>query len=162
MYEGFYPERPKDYVEQIQGQLQRLAAAVSVGIEVGFHLCYGSPRDEHIVQPKDTGVMVEILNALFARASRPIEFVHLPVPRQRTDEAYFAPLQKLALQPSCELIVGLIHEGDAAGNHARLAAARKFARIAGIGTECGWGRKSPERLPGVLAAHQAAGVTAQP
>jgi hypothetical protein len=154
MVEDYYPERPHDYEEQIQGELQRLGAAVPVAIEVGYHLCYGSPRDEHILQPKDMGVMVDILNGMFRRATRPIGFVHLPVPRNRTDDAYFAPLKKLALPKSCELILGLIHEGDAPGNKARLAAARKFAPVAGIGTECGWGRKSPERVPGTLAAHE--------
>jgi hypothetical protein len=154
MYEGFYPERPRNYVEQIQGQLERIGAAVPRDIELGYHLCYGSPRDEHIVQPKDMGIMVEMASGIFARAARQVNFIHLPVPRDRTDDAFFAPLRALKLPPGCELILGLVHEGDTAGNKARLEAARKFAPVAGIGTECGWGRKNPERLPGVFAAHE--------
>ena len=154
MYEGYYPERPRNYIEQIQGQLERIGAAVPRDIELGYHLCYGSPRDEHIVQPKDMGIMVEMSNGIFARAARQVNFMHLPVPRDRTDDAFFAPLKNLTLPAGCELILGLVHEGDAAGNAARLAAARKVAPVAGIGTECGWGRKNPERLPGVLAAHE--------
>jgi hypothetical protein len=141
-------------VEQIQGELERIGAAVPRDIELGYHLCYGSPRDEHIVQPKDMAVMVEMVNGIFRRAARSIEFVHLPVPRDRTDDAYFAPLRKLELPKGCELILGLIHEGDAAGNRARLEKARAVAPVAGIGTECGWGRKNPERMPAVLAAHE--------
>jgi hypothetical protein len=156
MYEGFYPERPRDYVEQIQDELARLGAAVARDIELGYHLCYGSPRDEHILQPKDMGVMVEMVNGIFARAARPVDFIHLPVPRDRTDDAFFAPLKTLELPPGCELILGLIHEGDAEGNRLRLEKARAVAPVAGVGTECGWGRKSPERMAGVLAAHEVA------
>ena len=154
MYEGYYPERPRNYVEQIQSELERIGAAIPRDIELGYHLCYGSPRDEHIVQPKDMGIMVEMANGIFSRAARSIEFIHLPVPRDRTDDAFFAPLKSLKLPTGCELILGLVHEGDAAGTKARLAAARRVALVAGIGTECGWGRKNPERLPGVLAAHE--------
>ena len=35
-------------------------------IDLGYHLCYGSPADEHMVQPKDAGVMVEMTNAVAA------------------------------------------------------------------------------------------------
>ena len=66
-------------------------------IELGYHLCYGSPADEHLVQPKDAGIMVEITNAIVAGVRRPIQFFHMPVPKARTDDAYFAPLGRLKL-----------------------------------------------------------------
>jgi hypothetical protein len=75
-------------------------------------LCYGSPADEHCVQPKDAGIMVEMTNAIAVGVKRPIQFFHLPVPKGRTD-AYYVPLETLKLGPETELYLGLIHHDDA-------------------------------------------------
>jgi hypothetical protein len=77
----------------------------------------------------------------------------MPVPKGRTDEAYFAPLSGLKLAPGTELYLGLVHHDDAEGDKARLAAARRHARVDGISTECGMARGDPSRLPDLLAAH---------
>jgi hypothetical protein len=97
--------------------------------------------------------MVEMANAVAAGVKRPIQFFHMPVPKGRSDDGYFAPLEKLKLGPRTELYLGLIHHNDAAGDAARLAAARRHARVDGIGTECGMARGDPARLPALLAAH---------
>ena len=128
-------------------------------IELGYHLCYGSPADEHLVQPKDAGIMVEMTNAIVAGVERPIQFFHMPVPKGRTDDAYFAPLARLKLRAETELYLGLIHHDDAAGDAARLAAARRHVRVDGVGTECGMARGDPARLPALLAAHARAAAT---
>ena len=39
--------------------------------------------------------MVEMTNAIVAGVKRPIQFFHMPVPKARTDDAYFAPLEEL-------------------------------------------------------------------
>jgi hypothetical protein len=106
-----------------------------------------------MVQPKDAGIMAEIVNAVAARVQRPIQFFHLPVPKGRVDDAYFAPLETLKLPPGTELYLGLIHYDDAEGDAKRLAAARRHVRVDGIGTECGMARGDPSRLPALLAAH---------
>ena len=41
--------------------------------------------------------MVEMTNAIVAGVTRPIQFFHMPVPKGRTDDAYFAPLERLRL-----------------------------------------------------------------
>jgi hypothetical protein len=115
-----------------------------------YHLCYGSPADG---QPKDSGLMVEVANAISARVRRPIHYFHLPVSKNRTDDAYFAPLAGLTLGPVTQLYLGLFHYDDAAGDVARLSAARCYARVDGIATECGMARGGPARLPTLLAAH---------
>ena len=51
------------------------------------------------------------------------------------------------------LYLGLIHHNDAEGDAKRLAAARRYARIDGVGTECGMARGDPSRLPALLASH---------
>ncbi|MEZ0305409.1 MAG: hypothetical protein ACAH24_25600, partial [Hyphomicrobiaceae bacterium] len=151
-WEGYYDKGPIDFRKETIDVLSVIGDAVPAGVELGYHLCYGSPADEHLVQPKDTGIMVDMTNAIAAGVRRPIQFVHMPVPKNRTDNAYFAPLAGLKLS-NTELYLGLVHHDDAEGDKARLAAARRHVRVDGISTECGMARGDPSRLPGLLAAH---------
>jgi hypothetical protein len=152
-WEGYYDQGPVDFRAETIDVLAQIGDAVPPAIELGYHLCYGSPADEHMVQPKDAGIMVEIVNAIAARVKRPIQFFHLPVPKPRSDDAYFAPLKKLKLGAGTELYLGLIHYDDADGDAKRLAAAERHVRVDGIGTECGMARGDPARLAALLAAH---------
>jgi hypothetical protein len=152
-WEGYYEPGPVDFRSETLDILTRIGNAVPATVELGYHLCYGSPADEHCVQPKDMGIMVDMTNAVGAGVARPIQFFHMPVPKDRTDDAYFAPLENLRLSPDTELYLGLIHHDDAAGDAQRLAAARRHARVDGVATECGMARGDPARLPALLAAH---------
>jgi len=153
MWENYYEQYPgyQDHIMRVLGQLGDL---VPDTIDVGYHLCYGSPADEHMVQPDDMSVLVEMANRISKSVKRPIRYIHMPVPHDRSDDAYFEPLSGLELPKGTALYLGLIHDGDADGNRAKLTAARKFTKVGGIGTECGVGRiKDPARLPGLLAEH---------
>lgn len=152
-FENYFPTQPADTRERVFAELARLGDAVPGDVEVGFHLCYGSPQDEHLVQPKDMGVMVAMSNGFIARMRRRLDFLHLPVPKDRSDDAYFAPLRDLALPRETTLYLGLIHHDDAAGDQSRIAAARKAVSRFGLSSECGWGRTDPVRVPGLIAAH---------
>jgi len=152
-WENYYDKGPVDFRTETLDVLTKIGDGVPASIELGYHLCYGSPADEHMVLPKDMGIMVEMTNAIVARVKRPVQFFHMPVVKRRTDDAYFAPLKNLKLRPETELYLGLIHYNDASGDAARLAAARRHARVDGIGTECGMARGDPARLPSLLAAH---------
>ena len=152
-WEGYYEPGPVDFRKETIAELIAIGNGVPASIELGYHLCYGSPADEHVIQPKDAGVMVEIVNAVSAGVGRPIQFFHLPVPKPRRDDAYYAPLAGLKLRPETELYLGLVHSDDVAGNAARLAAARRYVRVDGVATECGMARGDPKRFPGLLAAH---------
>jgi hypothetical protein len=152
-WEGYYDKGPVDFRTETIDVLTKIGDAVPKGIELGYHLCYGSPADEHMVQPKDAGIMVEMTNAIAASVKRPIAFFHLPVPKPRTDDGFFAPLETLRLGAGTELYLGLVHHADDEGNRTRLAAARRHARVDGVGTECGMARGEPARLPALLAAH---------
>lgn len=158
-FEDYFPWRPVEYKAEIFAEFHRLAAPVPEEVELGFHLCYGSPQDEHLVMPKDAGILTEMSNGLIRAMPRRLDFLHLPVPKQRGDEGYFAPLRDLALPPETTLYLGLIHHDDAAGDQARIAAARRFVPRFGIASECGWGRGDPARVPGLIAAHRAAART---
>jgi hypothetical protein len=161
-WEGYYEAGPVDFRSETRTVLSAIGNAVPAAIELGYHLCYGSPADEHLVQPKDMSVMVEMANAISSGVTRPIQFFHMPVPKSRTDDGYFAPLENLRLRPDTGLYLGLIHHNDAQGDAARLATAQRHARVDGVSTECGMARGDPARLPSLLAAHVRAAQIATP
>jgi hypothetical protein len=97
--------------------------------------------------------MVEMTNRIASAVKRPIQFFHLPVMKNRTDDAFFAPLRNLKISAGTQLYLGLIHHNDPAGDDTRLAAARKFAKVDGIGTECGWARGDPARVDSLMSSH---------
>ena len=131
-----------------------LAAAVPADVEVGFHLCYGDANEQHFTQPVDTANLVGFANALFAASPRPITWLHLPVPIERDDDAYFAPLDELELPAGTELYLGLVHREDGAeGAQRRADAALRHAPAFGVATECGIGRAPAGTTEDILRAH---------
>ena len=153
LFEDYFEGRPADYKEQIFQELARIGSRVPEAVELGYHLCYGSPADEHLVMPKDMGVLVEISNGFLSMLSRRLDFLHLPVPKDRTDAGYFEPLRSLNIPASTEVILGLIHYDDAQGDQARIATASNYLTSFGVATECGWGRTDPARVTGLLESH---------
>ena len=156
LFEDYFSHRPDDYKGQVFEDLARLGSRVPSRVDMGYHLCYGSPRDEHLVMPKDMGILVEIANGLCAGLDRRLDFIHMPVPQDRSDRAYFEPLNDLRLPENCEPVMGLIHFDDQAGDKARMDTARRFLPSFGVATECGWGRTDPARVPGLLESHRKA------
>jgi hypothetical protein len=156
IYEGFFADRPLDYKREIVAELARLGDAVPVAVEMGYHLCYGSPADEHLVMPRDTAIMVEMANGIRQTLARRIDFLHMPVPRDRTDPSYVRPLAGLEGFDECALYLGLIHHDDREGDLARIKAARDVVDGFGVASECGWGRTDPARVPGLLESHRTA------
>jgi hypothetical protein len=154
VFENYFLERPGDYKAQIFGELGRLGDAVPDKVEMGYHLCYGSPLDEHLVQPNDMAILVEIMSGIGEATRRRVDFLHAPVPKPRSDDAYFTPLSGWRRRPETRLYLGLIHFDDRDGNAARIAAARRVVADFGIASECGWGRSDPTRVPGLLASHR--------
>jgi hypothetical protein len=153
--EGFRQSFLDDSKEALVERLRVAGDSVPAGVELGYHFCYGDNNHKHSVEPRDMSVMVDLANALVAALHRPIDFIHMPVPRDRADDAYFAPLQRLAIAPSTDLYLGLIHITDGeAGTRRRIAAASKVRADFGIGTECGFGRRPPETIVPLLELHQ--------
>jgi hypothetical protein len=98
--------------------------------------------------------MVRVANRLSRAIGRSIDWIHMPVPRGRTDDAYYAPLKDLRLRPETRLYLGLVHHTDGlAGTRKRIAAAQKVVGDFGIATECGLGRRAAETLPKLLEIH---------
>jgi hypothetical protein len=128
-----------------QGYLTRLielGKSVSPDVELGYHLCYGSQDHKHAVEPKDLSACVNLTNALAAGVGRKINYVHMPVPRERGDDAYFVPLKTLNRSKIGEVYLGLVHFTDGvAGACKRIATAERYLADFGIATECGFGRR---------------------
>lgn len=139
---------------QIVADLAKLAAQVPAGVELGYHLCYGDFEHKHGVQPADLANCVEIANGIVAQASRPLAWVHMPVPRDRADRAYVAPLADLRMPPETHLYLGLVHYTDGvAGTLARIDVAQSVYPDFGIATECGLGRRVGQDIPALLQIH---------
>ena len=154
LWEGLMNTFLVDIKTGVLEQLVRLGSSVPPEVELGYHLCYGDAGHKHFAEPEDTSILVEIANAVAAGSSRSINWLHLPVPRDRSDDGYFAPLANLNLHPETELYLGLVHlTGGVAGTQERIQAARRVMPKFGVATECGLGRRPPESIPELLAIH---------
>lgn len=147
--------RTKDEMQEtFSGILVDLGNHVPRDVELLYHLCYGDNNHKHVIEPTDMGDMVEFTNRLVSRIRRPVQLVHMPVPRDRSDDAYFRPLERLRLPPETELCLGLVHYTDGVeGTRKRLSTAQRYAKRFSIGTECGFGRRPPETIPELLRIH---------
>jgi methionine synthase II (cobalamin-independent) len=154
IWEGFYPAYFDDHQQGVIDRLRDCAEIIPPDVEVGFHLCYGDFGHKHFMDPTDLGVATEMINRVTAACARPIDWFHVPVPIDRDDVAYYAPLAGLALTTQTELYVGLIHFDDGIdGARRRLASARRYVSEFGVATECGFGRRAPETIEPLLALH---------
>lgn len=132
----------------------RLTNAVPRTVHMGLHFCYGSFQGRHDVEPKDLGNVAELATALLEAADRPVQFMHMPVPVERSDQAYFAPLAGLRLPEQTKLYLGLLHLSDGeAGAAKRIDAAQAVVASFGVATECGWGGRAPGDMPELLRLH---------
>ena len=151
--------------EEMQATFSRILVdfgnRVPADVDLLFHLCYGDSGHKHVVDPTDMSDMVEFSNRISAGITRPIQLIHMPVPRDRSDDAYFEPLSHLRLQAGTEICLGLVHHTDGvAGTARRLETARHHLKDFLIGTECGFGRRPPETIAELMRIH--AEVAAMP
>jgi hypothetical protein len=140
---------------EILDRMRRICAPVPRDIELGIHLCYGDFEARHFIEPRDAGKMVELANALSETIAHPLAFMHMPVPVERTDDAFFVPLDNLRLSVGTEVYLGLVHAKDGAeGTNKRIAAASKHITGFGIACECGIARaRRPDLVNTLLAIH---------
>ena len=161
-YDGGRSLYEDDPLAHATATVSRMIAATPSKVDVGVHLCYGDAGHKHIIEPQDLGSSVVFANSINAAAPRPLAWAHMAVPRDRDDPAYFAPLADLGHHES-ELVLGLIHFTDGLeGALDRMAAARKFVTDFGVATECGFGRRPVDTIPGLLDLHAAVADTIVP
>ena len=153
--EGWRASQMDDSRDALIARIAQAGNGVPAGAQLGYHFCYGDMEHRHTVEPGDTAIMVDMANRLREALDRPFEFLHLPVPRGRADDAYFEPLRDLALAPQTELYLGLVHYTDGVeGTRRRMATADRHYTGYGIGTECGFGRRAPETIRPLLELHR--------
>jgi hypothetical protein len=154
LWEGLVPPPPGDWKAMLFGMMAELGNRVPAGCTLGYHLCYGDRGHKHFIEPRDTANLVEVANGIAAGLGRDLDWMHLPVPRDRDDDAYFAPLAGLKLPAETRLFLGLLHRTDGVeGARRRIAAAERVVHGFGVATECGLGRRPPATIPEVLALH---------
>jgi hypothetical protein len=152
--EGAWPVYYPDLFAGAVERMCRLSALVPEPCELGFHLCYGDPGHKHIKEPADLGVCVALANGVCDGSTRSVNWIHMPVPRDRRDPAYVSPLGDLVLTQGTELYLGLVHLTDGVeGADARMAAASAIRDDYGIATECGFGRRPLNTIPDLLKLH---------
>jgi hypothetical protein len=133
--------------EDIIARMQRLCASVPDDVELGLHLCYGDFGAKHFVEPQDAARMVDFANALAKGTKHKLAYIHMPVPIERSDDAFHRPLAALKLGEGTALFLGVVHAKDGvAGTKARIAAAQRYAPAFGIATECGMARARSEDI----------------
>lgn len=152
---GLLPWKPPgDAFERYLRALPAVARHVPEETCMGCHLCYGDLGHRHFVEPRDLSVVVRMANAARKEATRSVDFYHMPVPRNRDDDAYFAPLRDLDIGDAA-LYLGLIHHTDGVeGSLRRLTTAKRHLARFGIATECGFGRRPKETIPELLQIHR--------
>ncbi|MGW4714396.1 hypothetical protein [Nocardia sp. NPDC004260] len=158
IFEGIFPSWfGSDYptqLEEVGRRLVRLGDAVPESVSLGYHLCYGDFGHQHFAEPADTGKLAAVAGRILAGLERQVDWIHLPVPRSRTDADYFKPLADLVLPSGTDLYLGLVHATDGrAGGLARIEAARSVVREFGIATECGMGRRPAGQISTLLDLH---------
>lgn len=129
-------------LERFAGYLKDLSSAVPAAAKMGIHLCYGDFGHQHFIQPKNLEVCVLMAKRALESTAHPVDFFHMPVPRDRSDDAYFAPLDGLDLG-TARLYIGLVHFTDGLeGSLKRLEVFRRhYTGPTGVATECGMGRR---------------------
>jgi hypothetical protein len=89
--------------------------------------------------------------------AHPLAYIHMPVPIERDDDPFFAPLDQLKLPRETELYLGLVHGKDGVeGTRKRIAAASKHVHGFGVACECGIARaRRPDLVKSILQVHAA-------
>ncbi|MCY4364131.1 MAG: hypothetical protein OXE42_18445 [Gammaproteobacteria bacterium] len=145
--------RPETAWDRYISPLRRLPREVPRDVMMGFHFCYGTFPQKPAIMPEDLTLSVKFANAAVAESGRRVDFVHLTVPRIRTDDVYFRPLEDLDIGDT-RAYLGVINTDGVEATKERIAVARKFLPDFGLAAECGFGRERPEDIPGIIDLHK--------
>jgi hypothetical protein len=141
--------------ERYTQTIDSVGSMVPEDVLLGYHLCYGDLGGHHIVEPEDLALVTRMANYAVSGTPRPVDWLHMPVPIGRDDDAYFEPLAQLEA-PDARLFLGLIHDQDGVDGASRRAqtAQRHAPSSFGFATECGFGRRPTEAVAPLLRLHR--------
>jgi SAM-dependent methyltransferase len=155
MLEGVSPAWFDNPRAGVLERLLRVSRGVPVGVELGFHFCYGDDYHGHFTSPDNTRKLVDVANALAVALARPLNWIHVPVPADAEQE-YFAALADLRLGVHTELYLGVLHVQDGkVGARRRISCASQYVQNFGVATDCGWGRGGAPAVDALLELHRA-------
>jgi hypothetical protein len=136
--------------------LNLFASQLPSQVLMGCHLCYGDLGHKHLVEPADLALAVDMANKVTKGVLRTVDYFHMPVPINRLDDPYYAPLYNLKIG-TAKLYLGLIHHSDGiTGTENRIKIAKKYVSEFGVATECGMARRDPATIPDLLRIHREA------
>jgi hypothetical protein len=135
-----------DPMDRFVRYVRELNASIPAAVPVGMHLCYGDLHHKHFKDPLDLATSVKMANKAAEVSPRPINHVQMSVPRHRSDDKYFEPLEGVKIGDAT-IYAGLVHYTDGVeGSKKRLAAFRRhFSGPTGVATECGLGRRPKDQ-----------------
>jgi len=163
LWEGWVPAPFAAVKASIVDRLVQLSQRIPRRVELGFHLCYGDYRHRHFREPETVAGAVAIVNRLVAAAGRPVDWVHVPVPRTGDVVGYLEPLRTLRAHPRTELYLGLLHEADSVnGARERIRVAQQVLPRFGVAAECGLGRSDPGSIADLLRLHAELAAPVEP
>ena len=140
----------------IAAHLLHLGGLIPNHVELGYHFCYGDAGHQHFTEPSDAGHLAWAARTVLEGLNRPVQWIHLPVPRTRDDVEYFEPLGEILIPDITELYLGLVHEtGGEEGTRRRIDGASQVVPRFGVATECGLGRRQFETLGALFEQHVA-------
>ena len=144
----------QDGMEGILTRMARLSNAVPTTITHGYHFCYGDFDPRQAEKPTSPAAMIELYNRLSNRVTRPLNWLHMPVPAH-ADQAYFDGFKDLKLRPETQLYLGLIYgSDDKEGAQHRMAMASAVLPDFGIATRCGIARgRTTETVKDLINLH---------
>jgi hypothetical protein len=154
--------------DELAAALARAIDAVAPSVPSGLHFCYGGHNSNGMPREglnrreiNDTGLMASFFNAIHARVHRPINWLHIPVPRPHSEPRYFEALKNLECDPQMKLFLGLLYPDDGLERtSAKLQAARACGMPFGVAAACGLNPfvsgLPAERLPETLHYHRLA------
>jgi len=146
--------------EIVVGRTTELGNAVPERADLLIHLCYGDFGHKHTIEPPNLDLCTRVTNAVTARLRRTLDLVHMPVPWDRHDAAYFSPLSNLHISAQTKLCLGLIHLTDGLpGLQRRSDRAQEVVSDFAVATECGMGRRPRESMDELLELHRIAAQT---
>ena len=155
MLEGVFPTWIDPLEAGLVERLVRLGDAVPADVELGYHLCYGDAGHEHFVQPADTGRLVTIARAVTAGLEHPRRLdPHAGARGAATTQRTSRRWATSTCPRAARLHLGLVHATDGAeGARGRIDAAASVVDAFGVATECGFGRRDPATVAGLLELH---------
>ena len=152
---GIFPWKPdSDPMARYVDAVKLAAGFVPSRALMGLHLCYGDLGHRHLIEPPSLDVTTRMARAAADVIERPIDYYHMPVPRDRADDAYFEPLDDFD-PGDAKLYLGLVHvTGGVETSLGLLETAKRHASGFGVATECGFGRRPLETMPELLEIHR--------